>query len=227
MQGWIMKIRVYPFGPVQSTLYVILFHSDAIIIDPCVRFDRLGLDGINVRGIICTHSHYDHVVEVESIRAITHSPLFAYKDEVESIFSADKNRSSLIFPVITISPPVFGLNDGDILTAKDFDFVTDDAFTLRIIHTPGHTSGSMCILLTGKGEKGEEKYLFSGDTLFAGTVGRTDIGGNMHDMKRSIKILSALSDDIVVLPGHGQSTTIGIERRVNPYFTGINCDDII
>jgi hydroxyacylglutathione hydrolase len=222
-----MKIRIFPFGPVQSTLYVIILDSDAIIIDPCIRFDRLGLDGINVRGIICTHSHYDHVVEAESTREITHSPLFAYKDEVASILSADKNRSSLFFPVITISPPIFGLNDGNILTAKDFHFETKEEFTLQVIHTPGHTSGSMCLLLTGQGEKGKEKYLFSGDTLFAGTVGRTDIGGNMEDMKSSILKLSSLSDDIIVLPGHGESTTIGIERRENPYFTGINCDDII
>jgi len=214
-----MEIRTYPFGPLQANLYIIAFESDAIIIDPCVSFDMLGLDGINVCGIICTHSHYDHIVEAENIRALTGSILLAYEDEIQSILDPAFNSSSPFFPALSISPPVCGLKDGEVLTASDFEIKTKDDFTMTVIHTPGHTKGSICLLFTLNTPDGVRKYLFSGDTLFAGSVGRTDIGGSMPDMMNSIQRLSRLPDDVFVLPGHGQATTMGYEKTNNPYFT--------
>lgn len=222
-----MVIRTYPFGPLQANLYIIAFESDAIIIDPCVPYQSLGLEGSKVRGIICTHSHYDHIVEAENIRTLTGSMIYAYEDEKEAIMDADMNGSTLFFEALSISPPIGGLNDGDVLTARDFEIDTKDDFSLTVIHTPGHTYGSMCLLFKVKTESGDKEYLFSGDTIFAGSIGRTDLGGSMPDMILSIKILSQLPDDVLVLPGHGQSTTIGIEKKNNPYFTSINYDDII
>ena len=222
-----MQIRTYPFGPLQANLYVIAFESDAIIIDPCVAFDKLGLDGINVRGIICTHSHYDHIVEAENIRTLTGSALLAYEDEIRSILDPDYNSTTSFFPALSISPPVCGLKDGDVLTARDLKIETKDDFTMTVIHTPGHTKGSMCLLFAFRTPDGIKKYLFSGDTLFAGSVGRTDIGGSMPDMLNSIQRLSGLPDDIYVLPGHDQATTMGYEKKNNPYFTAYKSDDII
>jgi len=222
-----MEIRTYPFGPLQANLYIIAFESDAIIIDPCVPYQSLGLEGSKVRGIICTHSHYDHIVEAENIRTRTGSLIYAYEDEKKAIMDADMNGSSLFFEALSVSPPIGGLNDGDILTASDFEIDTKDDFSLTVIHTPGHTYGSMCLLFLVKTGSGDKRYLFSGDTLFAGSIGRTDLGGSMPDMIRSIKLLSRLPDDVIVFPGHGQSTTIGKEKKSNPYFTSINYDDII
>ena len=222
-----MEIRKYPFGPLQSNLYVIVFESDAIIIDPSVPFDSLRLEGIKVHGIICTHAHYDHIVEAENIRSQTGSILFAYEDETAVMINADRNGSSEYFTPLSVSPPICGLKDGEILTARDFGIDTKDNFTITVIHTPGHTYGSMCLLLTCSTESGDMKYLFSGDTIFAGSIGRTDIGGNMKDMMNSIRKLSRLPEDVIVLPGHGLPTTIGTEKRNSPYFTALNYDDII
>jgi hydroxyacylglutathione hydrolase len=222
-----MEIRTYPDGPLQANLYIIAFESDAIIIDPCVPYQSLGLKNSKVRGIICTHSHYDHIVEAENIRTLTKSMIYAYEDEKEAIMDADMNGSSLFFEAVSISPPIIGLNNGDVLTARDFQIDTKDDFSLTVIHTPGHTYGSMCLLLKVKTESLDKEYLFSGDTVFAGSIGRTDLGGSMPDMKRSIKLLSQLPDNVIVLPGHGQSTTMGNEKNNNPYFTSINDDDII
>lgn len=222
-----MEIRTYPFGPLQSNLYLIVFESEAIIIDPCVPYESLNLDGIKIRGIICTHCHYDHIVEAENIRARSGSFLLAFEDEIESLMDAGKNGSSDYFTALSLSAPICGLKDGEILTANDFEMETKDEFTLTVIHTPGHTHGSMCILLEAKTEGGPKKYLFSGDTVFAGSIGRTDLGGSMKEMMHSLRLLSQLPDDIAVLPGHGQTTTMGIEKRNSPYFTALNYDDII
>lgn len=222
-----MEIRKYPFGPLQANLYVIAFESDAVIIDPCVPFDSLGLDGLKVRGIICTHAHYDHIVEAENIRSHTGSIILAYEDETGIMMDADKNGSREYFTPISVAPPIRGLKDGEILTAYDFEIETKDDFSLTVIHTPGHTYGSMCLLLSFGTKSEDKKYLFSGDTIFAGTIGRTDIGGSMKDMMNSIRRLSKLPEDVVVLPGHGQSTTIGTEKRNSHYFTAINHDGII
>jgi len=222
-----MEIRTYPFGPLQANLYIIAFETDAIIIDPCVPYESLELDSFKVRGIICTHAHYDHIVEAENIRSVTGSVLLAYEDEKESILDPGKNLSTEFFSALNISEPVCGLKDNEILSARDFEIITKDDFTLTVIHTPGHTKGSICLLLTMKSASGDKKYLFSGDTIFAGTIGRTDLGGSMEDMMRSVRRLSELPDDVVVLPGHGQSTTIGNEKRNSPYFTALNYDDII
>src|SRR5665647_3369742 len=160
-----MEIRTYPFGPLQANLYLIAFESDAIIIDPCVPYQSLGLETSKVRAIICTHSHYDHIVEAENIRTSTQSMIYAYENEKEAIMDADMNGSSLFFEAVSILPPIIGLNNGDVLTARDFKIETNDDFSIKVIHTPGHTYGSMCLLFTVKTESGDKEYLFSGDTV--------------------------------------------------------------
>ena len=94
----------------------------------------------------------------------------------------------------------------------------EDPFTLEVIHTPGHTSGSVCFYLQ---IHPEIRYLFSGDTIFEGTVGRTDLGGCMEDMRASVEKIKTLPDDTVIFPGHGAKTTVSREKKTNPYFTGV------
>ncbi len=222
-----MEIRTYPFGPLQANLYVVIFGKDALIIDPCVPYDSLDLEDITVRGIICTHAHYDHILEAENMRSQTGSVLLAYEDERASLMDASMNGTASFFSALTISPPIYGLRDKDVLSAEDFEFDSAADFTITVIHTPGHTSGSMCLLLDDKTSACSKSYLFSGDTIFAGAIGRTDLGGSMTDMMQSIRRLASLPEDVIVLPGHGQSTTIGNEKRNSPYFTAINYNDII
>lgn len=223
-----MELRTYPLGPLQSNLYLIAFGSDAFIIDPSVPYDILDLSGYKVRGIFCTHAHYDHIAEAENMRKQTGAPVLAHESECDFLMNPSKNKAmSFCFPKRPVSPPVCALKDQDILTAEDFGFESDEIFSITVIHTPGHTSGSICLLFDVKNGNGKGQYLFSGDTVFEGTVGRTDLGGSMADMIRSVARLKQLPDDIKVYPGHGQSTTIGAEKTSNPYFTAGNYDDII
>ena len=223
-----MELRTYPLGPLQSNLYMIAFGIDAFIIDPSVPVDILDVSGYRIRGIFCTHSHYDHIAEAENMRKQTGAIVLAHESECEFLMDPSKNTAlSFGFPKRPVSAPVCGLKDGDILTAADFEFASDESFTIGVIHTPGHTKGSMCLLFEVKTGSRKGMYLFSGDTVFAGTVGRADLGGDMGDMMRSVARLKQLPDDVTVYPGHGQSTSIGAEKRDNPYFTAGNGDDII
>ena len=223
-----MELRTYPLGPLQSNLYLIAFGSDAFVIDPSVPYDILDLSGYRIRGIFCTHSHYDHIAEAENMRKQTGAIVLVHESECEFLMDPSKNTAmSFGLPKRPVSAPVCELKDGDLLTAADFDFESEEIFSISVIHTPGHTRGSMCLLFQVKTGVNRGQYLFSGDTVFAGTVGRTDLGGNMADMMRSVDRLKQLPDDVTVYPGHGPSTTIGAEKANNPYFTAGNYDDII
>jgi len=222
-----MEIRIYPFGPLQANLYVIVFGTDAFIVDPCVPLESLELDGLKVRGIFCTHAHYDHIVEAENIRNATGSILLAYEAECPAILDSRKNISSHSFAPVTVLPPICALKDGDILTPADFAMKGTDNFTITVLHTPGHTGGSMCLLFEEKTDEGVNRCLFSGDTIFAGTVGRTDLGGSMPDMLRSVQRISNLPDDVRIFPGHGPATAVLAEKSGNPYFTALKYNDII
>lgn len=215
-----MEIKCYPFGPLQANAYLVLFGTDAFLIDPCVKTELIDLSGMQVRGIFCTHGHFDHIIEAERTRSKTSAVIMAHEEECPMILTGE--TSAKIHPSmrITIEPPVCALKDGDVLHTEDFGFSWQNPVEIRIIHTPGHSRGSMCILFTEEGAD-QSNVLFSGDTVFYDTIGRTDLGGSMEDMRRSLAKLSLLPDEVCVYPGHGPSTSIGREKRHNPYFTEI------
>lgn len=212
-----MEIRTYPFGPLDANLYLVTFGSDAMIIDPCVPYERIDIDALNVRGIFCTHAHYDHIAEAEELRRRTGAPILAYEGEAPAILNPELNPTAHHFPPLLIHPPIRMLREGDILYLREFAPNSPQDVSINVIHTPGHTEGSICLLFEEKTQAGIRRYLFSGDTLFAGSIGRTDLGGNMTDMRRSLARLSCLPDDVTVFPGHGGSTTMETEKRYNPY----------
>ncbi len=184
--------------------------------DPGPIVDRLVADGLRLVALVSTHGHVDHVGGIGSVvRAQEH-------DVPVHIHAAD--RHMLLDPVgsggtlgqvlasqgLDVRPPelIHGLDDGD--------RVSGAGVTLTAMHTPGHTKGSTCFLLEAEGEA---PLLFSGDHLFKGSIGRTDLpGGSREELLNSMaaKILP-LPDDLQVLPGHGPTTTIGDERRANPF----------
>ncbi len=184
--------------------------------DPRAILDRLKQHGLRLVALLATHGHVDHVGGVGEVVGAQHH------DVPVHLHPAD--RHMLLDPVGTggtlgqvlaaeeldLHPPelLYGLDDGE--------RVSGAGLTFTAIHTPGHTRGSVCFLLE---VEGEQPVLFSGDHLFAGSIGRTDLpGGSFEDLMASMreKIL-CLDDDIVVLPGHGPTTTIGQERATNPY----------
>jgi glyoxylase-like metal-dependent hydrolase (beta-lactamase superfamily II) len=221
-----MEVRVYPFGPLQASLYVVVIGKDAFIIDPCVSLDLLGLEEFDVKGIICTHAHYDHIIEADNIARKTKSVLLAYVDEIPLMKDSIRNGSARMFLPYAVESPVVALKDLEVLAPRDFMMKDDEKFTITVIHTPGHTSGSICVLFDSSEGSDKRKHLFTGDTVFAGSIGRTDLGGDMNQMRKSIAKIAAMEDDVIIYPGHGDITTVGAEKRNNPFFTSAFYNDI-
>lgn len=214
-----MEIKCYPYGPLQANAYAVKCGNDAIVIDPCVTYEAMELDSLVVHGIFCTHGHFDHIYEADSLRRRTGAKIMAHTAECPMIVSGHGAVSLSLNTKLTVSEPILRLSDNDIFSTADLGFTTQTDLKIQVLHTPGHTSGSICLLFTEKTSAGVEYALFSGDTIFYETIGRTDLGGSMTKMLQSISRLSLLPEDVKVYPGHGPSTTIGHEKRNNPYFT--------
>jgi len=197
-------------GPLSSNSYLV-YDSDVregIIIDAGGDGDKIValVDNAGVRvGYLCaTHAHFDHILAVDYVRDVLGCKFLMHKDDVWLLEVAAKSARKYIGDdVPNISEPDGYLYDGYMLEIGQH--------LLRVLHTPGHTPGSVSIVGDG--------FVFTGDTLFAGTVGRTDFpGGNAEQLADSLsKKLMSLPDYYVVYPGHGRPTTIGAERRGNPF----------
>lgn len=173
-----------------------------IVIDPAAEPEVLleALGGRAVSVVVLTHGHFDHLGAAAALCGAG-VPLLVHEDDAAAITSAVANGGAA-FGFDDVAPrPDRLLRDGDVIEASGVRF--------EVLHTPGHTPGSIC-LLSGDG------HLFSGDTLFAGSVGRTDFpGGDARAMRASIGRLAALPGETLVHPGHGPDTTIEHEARVN------------
>lgn len=185
-----------------------------VIIDPGDEVDQLlqwtAAEQIEVEHILLTHAHVDHVTGVGIARAALHVPVWLHRDDARIYDRALEQARRFGLTLDAPLPPVDRwYADGDELAVG----------TLRIrpLHTPGHCPGGVCLAVTQEGVSGED--LFVGDTLFAGTVGRTDLpGGDSATLIDAIRrVLLSFPDEARVHPGHGPSTTIGHERRTNPY----------
>lgn len=176
-----------------------------VVIDPAGDATELlaAMDGRPVVAVVLTHGHFDHLGAVREVLAATGAPLLVHQDDAIAI-TTPEGSGGAPFGFAYSAPAA------DRLLA-DGSEIEIGAVTLQALHTPGHTPGSMCLLGDG--------HLFAGDTLFAGSVGRTDFeGGDPQAMRRSIAKLAALPDETRVHCGHGPDTSIGRERRINPFF---------
>lgn len=154
--------------------------------------------------IILTHGHGDHIGAVKYVKERTNAKVIAHHDEKELLLDKKKNLSNMMH----CGPQEF---DADIYV-KDKDKLELGNLKLTFLHTPGHTKGCMCIRV------GNE--MFTGDTLFAGSIGRTDLyGGDYKQIEKSLKKLSKYEDNVVIYPGHGPHSTLGVEKMTNPYMS--------
>jgi glyoxylase-like metal-dependent hydrolase (beta-lactamase superfamily II) len=180
-----------------------------LVIDPGTDEHRVlaGIGDAKVAAVVLTHGHFDHLGAVGAVLAATGAPLLVHAADAASITDASANGGAQ-FGFAAVAPAA------DRLLA-DGDRIEAGALTVTVWATPGHTPGSICLLVSAA--DGPE-HLFSGDTLFAGSVGRTDFaGGDARAMRASIEVLSSLPETTLVHPGHGPDTTIGHESRTN-YF---------
>ena len=191
-----MKITTIPLGLYQTNCYILAEGDRCLVIDPGDEAENLlaflQRQSLSVEAILLTHGHFDHVGGVKKIAEKTGCQVFLHPDE-------------LSLPPFITSGKLYYTD-----CYKEGDRLTLAGLTFEVLHTPGHTPGSVCLRF------GED--LFSGDTLFAGSCGRTDFpGSSPADMVRSLSRLSKLEDKLKVYPGHGEATTIGEEKRYNPY----------
>jgi glyoxylase-like metal-dependent hydrolase (beta-lactamase superfamily II) len=202
-----VRVRRLTLGPLETNCWLADdgVGGPVLVVDPADDAPEIlhALEGADVACIVLTHCHFDHLAGAHEIVRTTGAPLAVHASDASSITSATGTGGALFGFDVAAPAADRILADGEIIRAGDL--------RLEVLHTPGHTPGGICLLGHG--------HLFSGDTLFAGSIGRTDFaGGDMLAMRRSIARLSALGDDTRVHPGHGPDTSIGRERRVNPFF---------
>lgn len=193
-----MELKTFPIGSLQTNCYMVWQEgSDScILIDPGYvpeeLLEQVQLHRKTLEAIVLTHSHFDHIGGVKHLAQQTGCKVYICAEELKN---PTRYTGGEIYYTDTV-------NDGDVLHLAGLE--------LKVIHTPGHTMGGACYLCGDT--------LFSGDTLFAGTCGRTDLpGGDYKTIIASLQKLAALEGDLQVLPGHGPSSSMDVERRFNPY----------
>ena len=192
-----LKIHTLTLGLYQTNTYIIHEASSksCCVIDPGYEAttiaEKLEDLGLTVDAILLTHGHFDHVGAVKDLAADTDCRVFVCAED-------------------TLLPPMF--TGGKLYytdTYAEGSILNIAGLYIHVLHTPGHTPGSVCLLV--------EDTLFSGDTLFAGSCGRTDIGGDWAAIQKSLNRLASMDAGFRVFPGHGESTTLAAEKRYNPY----------
>ena len=190
-----MNIQKLTLGLYQTNTYLLANDTEAVVIDPGYEADTIldALAGKTLKAILLTHGHFDHVGAVKELVAETGCEVWIHAAE------------ATMPPMVTAGPLYFTH------TYDEGDTVSPIAgLELTVLHTPGHTPGSVCLLM------GNE--MFSGDTLFACSFGRTDLpGGDPRKMMESLRRLASLQGNFFIHPGHGGSTTLDAEKRFNPY----------
>jgi glyoxylase-like metal-dependent hydrolase (beta-lactamase superfamily II) len=190
-----MNIRKLTLGLYQTNTYLLANDTEAVVIDPGYEADTIldALAGKTLKAILLTHGHFDHVGAVKELVAETGCEVWIHAAE------------ATMPPMVTAGPLYFTH------TYDEGDTVSPIAgLELTVLHTPGHTPGSVCLLMG--------KEMFSGDTLFACSFGRTDLpGGDPRKMMESLRRLASLQGNFFIHPGHGGSTTLDAEKRFNPY----------
>ena len=203
--------EILPVGPLRCNCSIIGDETtrEAMVIDPGDEIeDVLALvrkHKLHVKQIVITHAHIDHVGGATKLRAATGAPILLNQNDYALLKMLDVQAAWIGMPA-----PGEVKIDRSVTTGES---VSAGSHTAHILHTPGHTEGSICLYFEA------DRKLIAGDTLFAGSIGRTDLpGGDTHKIMRSLhNTVLALPDDTVVVPGHGELTSIGKERETNPF----------
>jgi hydroxyacylglutathione hydrolase len=205
----VLIIKKLEVGPIMANCFILGCENtkESVVIDPGDDADKILMElaksELKVKYLINTHGHFDHVGGNKKMKEATNAILAIHPDDEPMLSELAKSASMFGLSAENSPPPDLYLNHGDEISFGDI--------TLEIIHTPGHSKGGICLYTKG--------HLFSGDTLFAGSIGRTDLpGGDYDTLISSIKTkLLNLDDNTIVYTGHGPESTIGNEKRMNPF----------
>ena len=207
-----MIIETIPVGPLQSNAYIVGDEEtrQAVVIDPGDEGDRIlefvKANNLKINEIICTHAHFDHVGAAGDIKKETGAKIIMHKEDLETYSLAKDQAAFWGFQVDDLPQPDGYVGEGDELKVGNLSF--------KVMHTPGHSKGGIC--LYGEG------IIITGDTIFKGSIGRTDFpGGSIEELKSSFRRIIELPDDTRVLSGHGPETTIGYEKQTNFFMNEI------
>ena len=199
-----MKIHTLPLGAYQTNTYIVENGGRCAIIDPGYEPETilafLSKQGLTADAVLLTHGHFDHVGAVEKIVEKTGCALWM----------SERDWSQKISPLTSYFYPIANCDFTEVQFCEDGEEICVAGLTFTVLETPGHTWGSVCYFCGDA--------MFSGDTLFAGSCGRTDLpGGDWDTIAQSLKRLSELDGNYTVYPGHGNSTTLSEEKQYNPY----------
>jgi hydroxyacylglutathione hydrolase len=203
--------EVIPVGPLQCNCSILGDETslEAIVVDPGddipTILSILDKHNLTVKQIVITHAHIDHIAGAQRLKRVTGAPILYNQNDLPLVKMMDVQAGWLGIATPEVPNPDDTLDDNKVIAVM--------GLSGSILHTPGHTQGSVCLYLP------DETLLIAGDTLFAGSVGRTDLpGGDTRQLLHSIHDrLLTLPDEVTVIPGHGSRTTIGEERESNPF----------
>jgi len=207
-----LNVETFTLGPLQTNAYLVTDGSGSrgFVIDPGMGpkrlLDRIAERKLTIEAIVLTHAHFDHMAGVDEVRRAAGCPVYLHDLEADWLTDPKKNGSARwtdVTPPVSTEPAEHALEDGQTLELIGRSF--------RVLHTPGHSPGSVTLVCG--------KHVFAGDVLFRQSIGRTDLpGGREADLYNSIRSkLYTLEPDSRVYPGHGPQTTIGYEMANNPF----------
>lgn len=200
-----MKFKCIPVGELEVNCYLLTEGSSAVIIDPGASFDLLVKmveeQNLSLKAIILTHGHFDHIGAVAKLSEKFGAPVYAHKGDEEML--TDNEKSLATGFGCSVDPCKIDVY------LEDDSTVEIGGIKFDIYHTPGHSNGGVCLYTNG--------VLFTGDLLFKNSIGRFDRGDLRTELASLKRVMNTFDDETIVCAGHGESTTIGTERRYNPY----------
>lgn len=196
-----MEIKKFVLGPIATNTYLLIEGNDALLVDPASKPEKLIeiLGDLNLVGILLTHGHFDHIKAVDGLYEKYHCPVYLHHDDEK--LARDKNSGADFGLVSYISCPTVNAKEGKNNIGP---------FNFEVIYTPGHTEGSIIYVF--------DECIFTGDTLFRGSVGRTDLkGGDARKLRDSLRIFKQFKKDYIIYPGHEESSKL-LDELANNYY---------